>query len=179
MPNQFKIDLEKVKERARSKMDDGAMTGAYKADKEQVIKVLNEAVATEIVCILRYRNNYFMAEGLNAGPVADEFLVHANEEQQHLDWLSERIAQLGGVPDYNPRSLTDRSHADYFQGDSIIDMIKENLVAERVAIEIYSEIIQWLGNDDPTTRRMLEDILKMEEEHADDLAGMLKEVSPK
>lgn len=176
MANQFKIDLEAIKKRARDKMEDGAMTDAYKANKEEVINVLNEAVATEIVCILRYKNNYFMAEGLDAGPIADEFLVHANEEQQHLDWLSERITQLGGVPNYNPKSLSERSHADYYEGEDIMKMIKENLVAERVAIEIYSEMIEWLGSSDPTTRRMLEDILKMEEEHADDLAGYLTKI---
>jgi bacterioferritin len=176
MANQFKIDLENIKERARSKMEDGALTGAYKADKDEVIKVLNEAIATEIVCILRYKNNYYMADGLNAGLVAQEFLEHANEEQQHLDWLSERITQLGGVPNYNPEGLTQRAHADYHEGKGVPEMIRENLVAERIAIEIYSEMIQWLGNSDPTTRRLIEDILKQEEEHADDLVGLLKKV---
>jgi bacterioferritin len=170
----FKIDLETIQKRARAEMDEGAMTQAYRADKEEVIKVLNQALATEIVCTLRYKNNYFMASGMNAEPIAQEFLTHANEEQQHADWISERITQLGGKPDLNPKGLLTRAHADYFDGENIIDMIKENLVAERVAIEVYSEMIQWIGNDDATTRRMLEDILKMEEEHADDLSGYLE-----
>ena len=174
MANDFKIDLENIKKRAREQMMEGAMTGAYRADKDKVIKVLNEALATEIVCILRYKNNHFMASGLQAGPVADEFLTHANEEQQHADWISERICQLGGIPNMNPEGLQTRAHADYYDGENIIDMIKENLVAERVAIESYSEMIYWIGDSDPTTKRMLEDILKMEEEHADDLAGYLE-----
>lgn len=174
MANTFKIDLEAIQKRARKEMDKGAMTDAYRANREEVIKVLNEALATEIVCILRYKNNHFMAAGLNAEPIAQEFLTHANEEQMHADWICERITQLGGVPNLNPEGLMTRAHAEYFDGQNIIDMIKENLVAERVAIEVYSEMIQWIGNDDSTTRRMLEDILKMEEEHADDLSGYLE-----
>tara|TARA_R110002072_G_scaffold534_6_gene3982 strand:- start:159802 stop:160332 length:531 start_codon:yes stop_codon:yes gene_type:complete len=172
--NTFKIDLEKIKSRAREKMMDGAMTESYKANAEEVINVLNEALATEIVCILRYKNNHFMAAGLNAEPIAAEFLVHANEEQMHADWLCTRICQLGGVPNMNPEGLLTRSHADYYQGDDLTKMIQENLVAERVAIETYSEIIRWIGDSDPTTRRMLEDILKEEEHHADDLVGFLE-----
>lgn len=175
MANTFKLDLEAIQKRARQEMEKGAMTDAYKADREQVIKALNEALATEIVCVLRYKNNYFTAAGMNADPIAQEFLAHANEEQQHADWICERITQLGGMPNLNPEGLLTRAHAEYFDGQNIIDMIKENLVAERVAIEVYSEMIQWLGNDDSTTRRMLEDILKMEEEHADDLSGYLEE----
>ncbi len=172
--NTFKIDLEKIKSRAREKMMDGAMTESYKANAEEVINVLNEALATEIVCILRYKNNHFMAAGLNAEPIAAEFLVHANEEQMHADWLCTRICQLGGVPNMNPSGFITRSHADYYQGDDLTKMIQENLVAERVAIETYSEIIRWIGDSDPTTRRMLEDILKEEEHHADDLVGFLE-----
>ena len=178
MANDFKIDLENIKKRAREHMMDGAVTDAYRADKQKVIDVLNEALATEIVCILRYKNNYFMASGLQAGPIAQEFLTHANEEQQHADWISERITQLGGVPNLNPEGLRTRSHADYYEGgQDIVSMIKENLVAERVAIESYSEMIYWIGDGDPTTKRMLEDILKMEEEHADDLSGYLENMS--
>ena len=176
MKQPFKTDLKAIQKRAREKMMDGAVTGAYNADKDAVVKVLNEVLATEIVCILRYRNHYYMAKGINAEPVAQEFLQHADEEVMHADWVSVRIAQLGGNPNWDPAGLTERAHADYAGGENLIDMIKEDLVAERVAIETYSEIIRWLGDDDPTTRRMIEDILKMEEEHADDLAGLLEEL---
>lgn len=154
-------------------MSEGAVTGAYLADRDQVISVLNEVLATEIVCVLRYKNHYFMASGIHAQPVAAEFLQHANEEQTHADWVAQRITQLGGVPNFNPEGLSTRSHASYEEGDTLEKMIEEDLVAERIAIETYSEIIRWLGNDDPTTRRIIEDILKMEEEHADDLANLL------
>ena len=173
MKEPFKTDLEAIQKRAREKMGQGAITGAYLADREQVLSVLNEVLATEIVCILRYKNHYFMASGINAGPVAAEFLQHANEEQMHADWVAQRITQLGGSPNFRPEGLATRSHADYREGDTLEAMIEEDLVAERVAIETYSEIIRWLANDDPTTRRIIEDILKMEEEHADDLASLL------
>jgi bacterioferritin len=176
MRQPFKTDLETIRKRARDKMHEGAVTGAYKADREQVLAILNEVLATEIVCILRYKNHYYMASGINAQPVADEFLQHANEEQMHADWVAERITQLGGVPNFNPEGLATRSHAEYREGETLREMIVEDLVAERIAIETYSEIIRWLGDDDPTTRRMIEDILKMEEEHADDLAGMLTRI---
>lgn len=177
MKEPFKTDLEAIQKRAREKMMDGAVTDAYKADRDQVISVLNEVLATEIVCILRYRNHYYMATGINADPVAQEFLQHANEEEMHADWVSVRISQLGGTPNWNPEGLATRSHAEYVESDKLEVMIKEDLVAERVAIETYAEIIRWLGNDDPTTRRMIEDILKMEEEHADDLAGLLENIA--
>lgn len=173
MKQPFKTDLEAIRKRAREKMDEGAVTGAYLADKEKVVDVLQEVLATELVCILRYKNHYFMASGINAGPVAAEFLQHANEESMHADWVAQRITQLGGVPNFNPKGLSKRSHAAYEEGDTLNAMITEDLVAERIAIETYSEIVRWLGNDDPTTRRMIEDILKMEEEHADDLANLL------
>lgn len=173
MKQPFKTDLEAIRKRAREKMQDGAVTDAYKADRAQVITVLNEVLATEIVCILRYKNHYYMASGINAQPIADEFLQHANEEQMHADWVAQRITQLGGVPNFNPEGLATRSHAEYSEGDTLRAMIEEDLVAERIAIETYSEIIRWLHNDDPTTRRMIEKILEMEEEHADDLASML------
>ena len=173
MKQPFKSDLENIRRRAREKMEDGAVTGAYKADREQVVKVLNEVLATEIVCVLRYRNHYFMASGINSQPIADEFLVHANEEQGHADEVARRITQLGGVPNFNPEGLATRSHAQYAEGTTLDVMIKEDLVAERIAIETYSEIIRWLGDDDVTTRRMIEGILAVEEEHADDLANML------
>lgn len=176
MAEEFRMDLETVRARAREKMMDGAVTGAYKADLPKVLAVLNEVLATEIVCVLRYRNHYFMASGINAGPVAAEFLEHANEEQMHADWVAQRITQLGGTPNFNPEGLATRAHAEYAEGETLADMIREDLVAERIAIETYSEIIRWLGNSDPTTRRVIEDILKMEEEHADDLASLLEMV---
>jgi len=175
----FRSDLKKIRKRARDKMRDGAVTGAYKADRRRVISVLNEVLATEIVCVLRYKNHYFMASGIHAQPVAQEFLQHANEEQQHADWVAQRITQLGGEPNMNPEGLATRSHSEYAGSGSLESMIREDLVAERVAIETYSEIIRWLRNDDPTTRRLVEDILKMEEEHADDLANLLTTLAPR
>jgi bacterioferritin len=152
------------------------VTEGYKADRETVNKILNEALATEIVCVLRYRRHYFMASGIHAEGVAAEFLQHANEEQGHADQIAQRIVQLGGEPNFNPEGLLTRSHAEYVEGDTLLDMIKEDLVAERIAIDSYREIIQYLGNDDPTTRRMMEGILAMEEEHADDLVNLLTDL---
>lgn len=174
MKQPFKADMEAIQKRAREKMMDGAVTSAYKADREQVIDVLNEVLATEIVCILRYRNHYYSASGIHAEPVAAEFLEHAEEEQQHADWVSVRISQLGGTPNWSPEGLASRAHAQYSEGETLVDMIKEDLIAERIAVETYSEMVRWLGDDDPTTRRIIEDILKDEEEHADDLVGMLE-----
>ena len=176
MAQAFTMDLQTIRARAREKMADGAVTGAYLADREQVVGVLNEVLATEIVCVLRYRNHYYMASGINAQPVAAEFLEHANEEQQHADWVAERITQLGGRPNFDPEGLATRAHAEYAEGDTLAGMIREDLVAERIAIETYSEIVRWLKDNDPTTRRIIEDILKMEEEHADDLASLLEMV---
>ena len=173
MAKEFISDVKKIRERARKHIEQGAVTAGYKADRETVVKILNEALATEIVCILRYRRHHFMAEGLQAGPVAAEFLLHANEEQGHADLIATRIVQLGGEPNFSPEGLATRSHAEYVEGDSLTDMIKEDLVAERIAIDSYGEMIRYLGSDDPTTRSMLEGILAMEEEHADDLAGLL------
>ena len=173
MKKPFQTDIETIQKRAREKIAQGAVTDAYLADRSLVIDVLNDILATEIVCVLRYRNHYFTASGINAGPVAAEFLEHANEEQMHADWVAERITQLGGTPNFNPEGLLTRSHAEYSEGETLQEMIEEDLVAERVAIETYSEVIRWLENDDPTTRRMIEDILKMEEQHADELASLL------
>ena len=150
------------------------MTFDYKADRETVIKLLNEALATEIVCVLRYRRHYFMAEGMNAESVKSEFLAHAGEEQAHADQLAERIVQLGGEPNLSPEGLADRSHSEYIEGENLEDMIKEDLVAERIAIESYRDVIAFVGSDDPTTRRLLEEILMKEEEHAEDLVRLLK-----
>jgi len=175
MPS-FLTDIKTLRERARAKMDEGPITAAYGANQKQVIEVLNEALATEIVCVLRYKRHYFMADGINAGPVADEFLQHANEELAHADRIALRITQLQGEPNFSPIGIEDRSHAEYVEGDTLVDMIKEDLVAERIAIESYAEIIQWLGDKDPTTRRLMEDILGMEEEHADDLLNLLADL---
>jgi bacterioferritin len=173
---EFVTDLKKIRDRARKHMSAGAVTEGYKADRKQVVKVLNDVLATELVCVLRYKRHYFMARGLGADPIKAEFLQHANEEQQHADWVAERITQLGGAPDFDPEGLAERSHSQYAKGNDISDMIKENLVAERIAIESYSEIIRWLGNDDSTTRILIEQILKMEEQHADDMANLLQKV---
>jgi bacterioferritin len=173
---EFLTDVQTLRDRARVEMDKGPVTDAYGCDRERVIQVLNEALATELVCILRYKRHYFTATGINAEPVAAEFLQHATEEQDHADRIATRITQLGGDPDFNPDTLTARSHAQYDASLDLLDMIKEDLVAERVAIASYLEIIQWIGNGDPTTRRMLEFVLEQEEEHADDLLGFLQKL---
>src|SRR6476619_238995 len=170
----FLTDIKTVRERARTHIENGAVTEGYSADRQTVIKLLNEALATEIVCVLRYRRHYFMASGINAESVAAEFLQHANEEQGHADEIAQRIVQLKGEPNFNPDGLLTRSHAEYVEGDSLLDMIKEDLVAERIAIDSYRVMITYFGNDDPTSRRMLEGILAMEEEHADDLVSLLE-----
>jgi len=169
----FLTDIKTLRERARKHIEQGAVTEGYRADRETVIKVLNEALATEIVCVLRYKRHYFMASGINAEGAAAEFLQHANDEQGHADQIAKRIVQLGGEPNFNPEGLLTRSHAEYVEGDTLTDMIKEDLVAERIAIDSYRDIINYLGNDDPTTRIMMEDILAVEEEHADDLVNLL------
>jgi len=172
----FLTDIKTLRERARRHIEKGAVTEGYKADRKTVIKVLNEALATEIVCVLRYRRHYFMASGINADSVAAEFLQHSNDEQGHADLIAQRIVQLGGEPNLNPEGLLTRSHAEYVEGETLTDMIKEDLVAERIAIDSYREIIQYLGNDDPTSRRLMETILAVEEEHADDLVSLLGKI---
>ena len=174
----FSTRLHDIKANVRMEMEKGAVTPSYKGDLEEAIRILNAALATEIVCVLRYKFHYFTAAGIHAKPVADEFLEHANEEQVHADQLAERICQLGGKPDFNPATLLQRSHADYREGSNLTDMIKENLIAERIAIESYREMIQFFGNDDPTTRRIIEGILAQEEEHADDMANILSTFEP-
>ena len=171
----FLSDIQTLRERARQHLEQGAVTPGYRADRETVIKLLNEALATEIVCVLRYKRHFFMASGINAQSVAQEFLQHANEEQLHADQLAQRIVQLGGEPNFAPEGLSSRSHSEYVEGNSLIEMIKEDLVAERIAIDSYREMITYFGNDDPTTRRLMETILAMEEEHADDLVSLLEE----
>lgn len=172
----FLSDIQTLRARARQHIEQGAVTPGYRADREVVLKLLNEALATEIVCVLRYRRHYFMATGLNAEPVAQEFLQHATEEQDHADRIAARIVQLGGEPDFSPEGIATRSHSEYVAGTTLLEMVKEDLVAERIAIQSYSEIIKWLGDDDPTTRRLMESILAVEEEHADDLLNLLQKM---
>ena len=169
----FLTDIQTLRERARKHIENGAVTEGYTADRETVVKLLNEALATEIVCVLRYKRHYFMASGINAESVAAEFLQHANDEQGHADEIAQRIVQLKGEPNFNPEGLLMRSHAEYVEGTTLQEMIKEDLVAERIAIDSYREMISYLGNDDPTSRRMMEGILAVEEEHADDLQNFL------
>ncbi|MGH9458566.1 MAG: ferritin-like domain-containing protein [Thermoanaerobaculia bacterium] len=172
----FLSDVQELRERARKHIEEGAVTEGYRGDRETIIKLLNEALATEIVCVLRYRRHYFMAQGIHADPIAAEFLQHANEEQQHADLLAARIVQLGGSPNFSPEGLLMRSHSEYVEGTTLIDMIKEDLVAERIAIDSYGEMIRFAGDSDPTTRRLLETILAVEEEHANDLASFLADL---
>ena len=170
----FLSDIQTLRSRARQHIEKGAVTEGYRADRETVIRVLNEALATEIVCVLRYKRHHFMADGIHAQAVAAEFLEHANEEQAHADQIAKRIVQLGGEPNLSPEGMLTRSHSEYVEGANLLDMIKEDLVAERIAIDSYSEIVRYLGGNDPTTRRMLEEILAKEEEHADDLRTLIE-----
>ncbi|HEY8203244.1 MAG TPA: ferritin-like domain-containing protein [Pyrinomonadaceae bacterium] len=172
----FLTDIKTLRERARKHIEQGAVTEGYTADRETVIKLLNEALATEIVCVLRYKRHYFMASGIHADGVAAEFLEHATDEQGHADQIAARIVQLGGAPNFNPEGLLTRSHAEYVEGETLTDMIKEDLVAERIAIDSYRDLIKYFGNDDPTSRRLMENILAVEEEHADDLVNLLGEL---
>jgi bacterioferritin len=172
----FLSDIQEIRRRARQSIEQGAVTEGYQADAEQVVKILNEALATEIVCVLRYRNHYYMASGIHSQAVADEFLEHANEEQGHADMIAARIIQLNGKPDFNPTGLLTRSHSEYKEGGTLVEMIKEDLVAERIAVESYSEIIRYLGDRDPTSRRMMEEVLAKEEEHAEDLKTLIQQL---
>jgi bacterioferritin len=172
----FLTDIKTLRERARTHIENGAITEGYTADRETVVKLLNEALATEIVCVLRYKRHYFMASGIHAEGVAAEFLEHANDEQGHADSIAQRIVQLKGEPNFNPEGLLMRSHAEYVEGETLTDMIKEDLVAERIAIDSYREMITYFANDDPTSRRLLEGILAVEEEHADDLVSLLEKM---
>ena len=174
MDKPFLTDIKELRRRARSHMEQGAVTEAYRADRDTVLRILNEALATETVCVLRYKRHYYMASGIHAQAVAEEFLEHAGEEQGHADLIAERIIQLGGEPDLNPDGLLTRSHSEYVEGEGLVDMIKEDLVAERIGIDSYAEMIRYIGEDDLTTRRMLEGILATEEEHADDLRTLIQ-----
>ena len=174
-PNQpvLLTDVATLRANARQHIEQGAVTTGYAADREKVIDLLNEALATELVCVLRYKSHYFMAKGIHSEAVKTEFLQHAIEEMAHADRLAKRIVELGGEPNFSPIGLSDRSHAEYIVGDSLSAMIKEDLIAERIAIESYREMIAYLADSDPTTQRLLKDILAMEEEHAEDLASLL------
>jgi bacterioferritin len=171
-------DVQTLRSRARQHIEEGAVTDSYGADRETVLRLLNEALATEIVCSLRYRRHYYMARGLTSLAIADEFIEHAHEEEAHADRFAERIAQLGGEPDFSPDSLTARSHAEYVEGDTIVDMITEDLVAERIAIDSYKEIVAYLGSADPTTRRLFEEVLAVEEQHAEELQMLIQQIGP-
>jgi bacterioferritin len=173
MEGKFLSDVKELRRRAREHIESGAVTQGYRADREKVIKILNEALATELVCVLRYKRHFFMAQGISAPGVAQEFQEHATDEQDHADRIAQRITQLDGEPNFNPDGLTSRSHSEYSEGHDLVEMLREDLIAERIAIESYSEIVRFLGNDDSTTRRLMEEILAKEEEHANDLSDLL------
>jgi bacterioferritin len=175
--NTFLSDISEIRRRARQHIEDGAVTDSYKGDRKTVLRVLNEALATEIVCVLRYKRHHYMAKGIHSQAVAEEFLEHAAEEQEHADMIAERITQLDGEPNFNPEGLLTRSHSEYVEGETLVDMIKEDLVAERIAVESYSEIIRYLSDNDPTSRRLMEEILAKEEEHAEDMKTLLDTIA--
>jgi bacterioferritin len=174
----FLTDVQELRRRARENMMSGSVTSGYRGDVRQAVDVLNQALATELVCVLRYKRHYYMSHGINKDAVAQEFLQHAAEEQQHADQIAERITQLGGEPDFNPDGMTSRSHSEYKAGGDMVEMIEENLIAERIAIDSYREMIRFFGENDPTTRRMLEGILAVEEEHANDMVDLLEKHAP-
>lgn len=175
----FLTDIKAIRERARKHVLEGAVTDDYQADREKVIEILNDALATEIVCVARYNAHYYLASGINAKAIKAEFLEHAKEEQEHADWIAERITQLNGKPDFNPAGLLSRSHTEFITGDSLVEMIREDLIAERIAVETYREIIQYLAQDDPTSSQLMKRILAQEEEHAEDLKTMLENLGEK
>jgi bacterioferritin len=174
----FLTDVTELRRRAREHIENGAVTEGYRADRQTVLELLNAALATEIVCVLRYKRHYFMAQGPSSKGIAQEFLEHASEEQGHADLIAERITQLGGEPNLSPEGMLSRSHSEYVEGKTLLDMVKEDLIAERIAVESYGEVIRYLGDKDPTTRRMLEEILAKEEEHAEDLLNLLAHMGP-
>lgn len=173
----FLTDVTTLRKRAREQMDKGPVTAAYGADVVRVLDLLQQALATELICVLRYKQHHFSARGMNAEPIAAEFLVHSQEELSHAELIAARISQLGGEPDFDPQTLTSRAHSEYTTANTLRQMVEENLVAERIAVASYTEMIAWLATGDPTTRRMLEGILAVEEEHAEDLVSMLDDVS--
>lgn len=173
----FLRDIARLRAHARENLDQGAVTSEYGADLDEVMQLLQEALATEVLCVLRYRQHHYAARGMNAEPIAAEFLQHSQEELEHAGLIAARISQLGGTPDFNPATVTERSHSEYADAASLHDMVVENLVAERVTVAAYTDIIGWLGTRDPTTRRMFEEILAVEEEHAEELASLLDGLS--
>jgi bacterioferritin len=175
--SEFVTDIKKIRDRARQHMEHGAVTQNYGADRPALLKVLNEVLATELVCVLRYKRHYYVASGINAEGAKEQFLEHAGEEQQHVDWIADRITQLGGEPDFNPAGLAQRSHSEYVEGTDLLSMTTENLVAERIAIDTYAEIVRWLGDGGPTTRKIIQDILKTEEDHAEDMKSLMTRIS--
>lgn len=175
---QFVKDVEEIRQRASRKIEEGAVTESYKGDVHRTVAILNEALATEIVCVLRYLHHYFMATGVHGRSVAAEFKEHADAEREHADRIGERIQQLGGKPDFNPKGLLERSASQYIEGETLADMIREDLIAERMVIEVYQEMIRYFRDNDPTTRHMLEEILEDEEEHASDLVDLLYITDP-
>jgi bacterioferritin len=175
----FLTDVTELRRRARQHIEKGAVTEGYRADRDTVLELLNAALATELVCVLRYKRHYFMAQGANSKAIADEFLEHAGEEQGHADEIAERICQLGGEPNLSPDGMLSRSHSEYVEGKTLLDMVKEDLVAERIAVESYGEMIRYVGDKDPTTRRLLEGILAKEEEHAEDMLNLLTNMGPR
>ncbi|MFT3790173.1 MAG: ferritin-like domain-containing protein [Rudaea sp.] len=175
----FLSDIKTIRKRAREHMERGAVTDSYTLDSDTVVRLLNEALATEIICVLRYKAHFYMASGINAKSIAAEFLEHANEEQQHADQIAERITQLDGDPNFSPEGLQTRSHAEFIVPDDLAAMIEENLVAERIAIDSYREIINYVGDKDTTTKRLLEGILAMEEEHAEDMKTLMEQLGKK
>ncbi|MGA8274840.1 MAG: ferritin-like domain-containing protein [Thermoplasmata archaeon] len=172
----FLLDIKEIRRRAREHIERGAVTPEYRSNRTEVVRILNEALATEIVCVLRYKRHQYMAAGINAISVANEFAQHAAEEQGHADLIAARITQLDGEPNFNPEGLATRAHSEYKEGKTLVDMIEEDLIAERIAIDTYSEIIRYLANNDSTTRVMMEKILSMEEEHAEDMKTLLGKV---
>ncbi len=172
----FLTDIAELRRRARQHIMEGAVTADYKGDRKTVLRVLNEALATELVCVLRYKRHHYMAKGIHSQAVAAEFLEHAAEEQGHADQIAERIVQLDGAPNFNPEGMLTRSHSEYLEGETLLEMIREDLIAERIAVESYSEIIRYLGDNDPTSRRMMEEILAKEEEHAEDMKTLLETI---
>jgi bacterioferritin len=177
MSDDFVLQIKTIREQARKHLDQGPITSEYGADRDRVIKVFNEVLATEIVCVLRYMRHYYMADGIDGESVKQEFLGHANDERDHADRAAKRIVQLGGEPDLNPAVLAKRSHTEYAEGHTLTEMLEEDLVAERIAVASYQEIIRWLGDGDPTSRRVMEGLLSDEEEHADDLRSLLARIS--
>jgi bacterioferritin len=175
--NSFLTDITEIRRRARQHIEDGAVTDSYKGDRKVVLRVLNEALATEIVCVLRYKRHHYMAKGIHSQAIAEEFLEHAAEEQEHADLIAERITQLDGEPNFNPDGLLTRSHSEYVEGETLVDMIREDLIAERIAVESYSEIIRYLADNDPTSRRLMESILAKEEEHAEEMKTLLEAIA--